>query len=104
VGVDSPSWQTSVTTTPPTNEGESMDRHDIEMCGAWAQLMALEVAVTALLGAHPNREALAGAWRVAEDRGFTWTSDANGVDQPRFRLIQEQYLQTLNRLRSVAIG
>lgn len=55
---------------------DTNDRRDLEISRAWAQNIALEVAVTAILRSHPNRAALAAAWKDAEDLGFTWTSDA----------------------------
>lgn len=76
------------------------ERRDIEIWRNWAQMMALEVAVTALLRSHPDAAALQAAWRDAEDMGFMWTSDPQGVGEARTRLIQADYVETLSRLRA----
>lgn len=81
---------------------DTNDRRDLEISRAWAQNMALEVAVTALLRAAPDRAALSRAWKDAEDTGFTWTSDAPEFGPTRVSAIQEEYAATLARLRSAA--
>lgn len=76
------------------------ERRDIEIWRGWAQIMALEVAITALLRSHPDAAALHAAWRDAEDMGFNWTSDPEGVGEARTKLIQAEYVETLARLRA----
>lgn len=83
----------------------TLDRHDFAAAQDMGTTMALEVAITALLAAHPNRETLAAAWRDAEDTGFTWTSDPEpGVGAQREAWVKEAYLHTLARLRAVALS
>ncbi|TAA11272.1 hypothetical protein EA658_16545 [Pseudoxanthomonas winnipegensis] len=82
-----------------------LDRHDTSIALELGNTMAMEVAITALLLSHPDREALAKAWADAEDRGFTWTSDPEpGVGDARTRWAQEGYLNTLSRLRKAALS
>ncbi len=81
-----------------------LDRHDQGLAHEVGNTMAMEVAITALLLSHPDRSALASAWKVAEDQGFTWTSDPGpGLDAQRSRWAQEGYLDTLSRLRKAAL-
>lgn len=82
---------------------DTNDRRDLEISRAWAQNIALEVAVTAILRSHPNRAALAAAWKDAEDLGFTWTSDAPEFGPTRVAAIQAEYAATLERLREAAL-
>ena len=79
---------------------EQNERRDIEIWRGWAQIMALEVAVTALLRSHPEPAALAAAWKDAEDMGFNWTSDPQDVGAARTALIQGEYVETMARLRA----
>jgi hypothetical protein len=81
-----------------------MDRHDIEMSSVFGQLIALEVAVTALLASHPDRERLRTAFRSAEDLGFAWTEDPNFDSTGRGQLAQKAYVEMLNRLRAHVAG
>ncbi len=79
---------------------ENGERRDIELDRLFGEHMALEVAITALLDSHPQPLVIRKAWQDAEDLGFTWTSEANGVPEPRLRRIQAAYLQALDRLRA----
>jgi hypothetical protein len=79
-----------------------MDRQDVEIWRAWGQLMALEVALTAVIKSHPDPEGLRSVWRGVEDLGFTWTTDAEGVGQTRLQEVQGEYVSMLDRLRAAA--
>ncbi|WP_115560044.1 hypothetical protein [Xanthomonas arboricola] len=81
-----------------------LDRHDQTTALEMGNTMAMEVAITALLLSHPDRQALTAAWAIAEDRGFNWTSDPDErVGSERIRWTQEGYLDTLARLRKAAL-
>ncbi|HEL5053075.1 TPA: hypothetical protein UOA92_000843 [Stenotrophomonas maltophilia] len=83
---------------------KKFDRHDEGLALEVGSTMAMEVAITALLLSHPDRDALASSWKVAEDLGFTWTSDPGpGLEAQRTRWAQEGYLNTLSRLRKAAL-
>ena len=75
------------------------ERRDIELDRLFGEQMALEVAVTALLQAHPQPLLIRKHWQDAEDLGFTWTSETEGVPEPRLRRVQEAYVAALKRLR-----
>src|SRR5574337_1946450 len=47
------------------------------------------------------RDALASAWRDAEDMAFMQTSEANGIDVQRHAIAKKACVQTLARLREV---
>lgn len=79
------------------------DRRDEEIWNAWGQIAALEIAVTALLNAHPDRDALRRQWRDAQDAGFMQTSDVvPQVGERRLQIFREGYLAVLARLRAAA--
>lgn len=78
-----------------------IDRHDVAEADAFGQLIALEAAIVALLQSAPDRDALASAWRDAEDVAFTQTSEANGIDAQRHAIAKKACVQTLARLREV---
>jgi hypothetical protein len=78
------------------------ERRDIEIWGAWGNLTALEVAVKALLASHPAPEALATAWRTAEDEAFEQTADMPGAAKLQLETVRENLVNTLNVLRSAA--
>ncbi len=81
-----------------------LDRHDCTTSQQMGFGIALEVAVTALLRAHPDRAALAAAWKDAEDQGFTWTSDPDPrVGERREQWAKQAYVETMNRLRQAAL-
>ncbi|WP_166207214.1 hypothetical protein [Cognatiluteimonas telluris] len=79
-----------------------MDRHDIESSSVFGQIIGLEVAITALLASHPDKEALRTAFRAAEDMGFTWTEDTSFDQTGRGEIAQKAYIELMNRLRAAA--
>lgn len=79
---------------------EHGERRDTELDRIFGELMAMEVAVTALLLSHPQPLQIRKDWQDAEDLGFTWTSEANGVPTQRLKRVQSAYVQALDRLRA----
>jgi hypothetical protein len=79
---------------------EKLDRHDITEADAFGQLIALEAGIVALMLAASDSDALSAAWRVAEDRAFTQSSEPNGLDEQRHEIAKKSCADTLARLRN----
>lgn len=81
-----------------------LNRHDNESAQMFGAVMALEAAIGALLQVVVDREALASAWKDAQEKGFIWTSDPpDEVGQKRKAWMQEAYTETMGRLRAEAL-
>lgn len=78
---------------------EKLDRHDITEADAFGQLVALEAGIVALMLAASDSDALSAAWRIAEDRAFTQSSEPNGLDEQRHEIAKTACASTLARLR-----